>query len=132
MLLLSHSFFRIPSLSEDAPFPFLTESKFAPVYYHKTRKEGLQCKECHDSKIVRDIKDNSFKLVRWEKAEMKNVEGVIPALDGMKWDLVYLDRQDSSWIPLKNPAEPLLKYSGYCTPLTKEQFGKLSMAQGGQ
>lgn len=102
---------------------------FAPVYYHSIKKEGRQCKDCHDSKIIRDIKKNEFRLVRWEKGEMKNVEGVIPVLDGMKWNLVYLGRKDTTWIPLENPAEPLLNYSGYCTPLTQEQFGKLSKAQ---
>ena len=103
---------------------------FAPVYYHSIKKQGRQCKECHDSKIVRDIKDRAFKPVRWEKGAMKNVEGVIPVVDGMMWNLVYLARKDTAWIPLTDPAEPLLNYSGYCTPLTHEQFGKLSKAQG--
>jgi hypothetical protein len=103
---------------------------FAPAYYHSIKKEGRQCRECHDSRIVRDIKNRTFKLVRWENGEMKNVEGVIPVLDGWKWDLVYLDRKDTTWIPLKNPAEPLLNYSGSCAPLTQEQFAKLLKAQG--
>ncbi|MDH4222029.1 MAG: hypothetical protein OEV55_00670 [candidate division Zixibacteria bacterium] len=48
---------------------------------------------------------------------------------GMKWNLVYLDRKDTTWVPLKNPEEPLLNYSGYCSPITKEQFENLVKAR---
>jgi len=103
---------------------------FAPVFSHSTGKEGRKCGECHDSKIVRDMNKNKFKLVKWENGGMKNVEGVIPVLDGFKWDLVYLDRIDTTWVPLEKPEEPLLNYSGYSSPITREQFDKLARAQG--
>ena len=103
---------------------------FAPTFSHSIKKEGRKCQECHDSKIIRDIRKNKFRLVRWEKNTMKNVEGVIPVLDGMEWNLVYLDRKDTTWVPLKNPQKPLLNYSGYCSPLTKEQFEKLVKTKG--
>ncbi len=98
---------------------------FAPSFSHSIKKEGRKCQECHNSKIIKDIKDDKFNLVKWEKDEMKNIEGVIPVLEGMKWNLVYLDRVDTVWVPLKNPAKPLINYSGYCSPITPEQFGKL-------
>jgi hypothetical protein len=101
----------------------------APSYSHVITKKARKCEECHNSKIVQDISKNKFKMVRWENGTMKNVEGVIPVLDGMKWDLVYLDRKDTAWIPLSNPAEPLLNYSGYCTPITQEQFRKIENKQ---
>lgn len=101
----------------------------APTFGHTITKKARRCEECHDSKIVQDIKNNKLKMVKWEKGKMRNVEGVIPVLDGMKWDLVFLDRKDTTWIPLTNPAEPLMNYSGYCTPITKEQFGKIETKQ---
>lgn len=103
---------------------------FAPTFSHSIKKEGRKCGECHDSRIVKDIKNESFRAVRWENGAMKNVEGVIPVLEGMDWKLVYLDRTDTTWIPLENPPAPLLNYSGSCQPITHEQFAKLSIPRG--
>jgi hypothetical protein len=107
-----------------------TMMTFAPSFPHSIQKGGRQCRECHDTKIVQEIKKGTFRFVRWENNTIRNIEGVIPVLDGMKGDLMYLDRKDTMWIPLQNPSEPLLNYSGYCTPMTPEQFEKLTHSQG--
>ena len=105
---------------------------FAPNFAHSIKKEGRKCQECHGSRIVRDIKDGSFRMVRWEGGAMKNEEGVIPVLEGFDWKLVYLDRVDSTWVPLTDPPKPLLNYSGYSGPITREQFEKLLAPQTGR
>jgi hypothetical protein len=58
------------------------------------------------------------------------VQGVIPILEGMKWNVPCLNYEESKWIPLASPAEPLLNYSGFCTPLTRSQFAKLETGRG--
>ena len=98
---------------------------FAPYFSHSIKKEGRKCSECHNSPIIRAIKKNNFVLATWEKNELKNAQGVIPVLDGMKWNLVYFNYENGKWIPLQNPPDPLKNYSGFCSPLTREQFSKL-------
>jgi hypothetical protein len=105
---------------------------FAPTFSHSIKKEGRKCNECHNSKIVQDMKKRDFRLVRWENGKLTNVEGIIPVLAGMNWNLVYFDRKDSTWVPLDHPAEPLLNYSGYSSPITQEQFDKLIQPDGKQ
>jgi hypothetical protein len=102
---------------------------FAPSFSHSIKKEGRKCEECHKTTVGQDINKNKFKLVKWENGQLKNAEGVVPVFDPLNWSMVYLDRKDTTWIPLNNPAEPLLNYSGYCTPLTREQFDKLLQAR---
>lgn len=99
---------------------------FAPAFSHSIKKDGKKCADCHGSQIVKDIAVNKFRLTRWENNEMKGAEGVIPVLEGFNWNLVYLNWIDSSWTRIENPPEPLLNYSGYCTPITKQQFLKLT------
>lgn len=102
---------------------------FAPAFAHSITKTGRGCLDCHDSRIVRTLQQKRLRLTEWKGGRLKNVEGVIPVLDGIQWDLVYLTRTDSVWVPLKNPEPPLLNYSGYCSPITTEQFARLTQAQ---
>jgi hypothetical protein len=97
----------------------------APSFNHSIKKQGRNCSDCHKSQIVKDISKNKFFPIRWEKGAVKNVEGVIPVLEGMKWNIAFLTKKDDQWTPLQNPEQPLLNYSGYCTPLTQTQFDKL-------
>lgn len=101
---------------------------FAPSFPHFVMKEGRKCEECHDTQIIEDIKKNKFYPIAFENGELKNVNGVIPVLEGMKWNFVYLNYDGGKWIPIENPAEPLINYSGYSSPLTRDQFGKLEKA----
>jgi len=101
---------------------------FGPAFPHFVMKEGRKCEECHDSQIVRDIIKNKFHPVVYEKGEVMNVSGVIPVLEGLKWNFVYLNYIDGKWVPIEETGEPLLNYSGYSSPLTPEQFKKLEKA----
>jgi len=101
---------------------------FAPSFSHFVIKEGRACDECHDTQIVRDIKMDQFKPVVFEEGQLKSISGIIPVLDGMKWDLVFLDYKDGKWTPIEHSVEPLIHYSGYCNPLTIDQFSKLEKA----
>lgn len=105
---------------------------FAPAFSHAIKKDGRKCAECHDTHITKDINDGKFTLASWENGKMKTAEGVIPVIDVLKWNLVFLDKIDTIWVPLENPPEPLLNFSGYCTPLTQSQVGKLNKSVGGK
>ncbi|MCX6164212.1 MAG: hypothetical protein NTU73_05020, partial [Ignavibacteriae bacterium] len=85
---------------------------FAPAFSHSVIKEGRKCAECHNSQIVKEINEGKFTFARWENNSMKGVEGVIPVIDVLKWNIDFLDRVDSTWIPLENQPELLLNYSG--------------------
>jgi len=102
----------------------------APTFSHSITREGRQCRDCHGTKIVRDLASNTFVPVRWENGKAINVEGVIPVLEGMKWNVPYLNYENGKWVPIANPGEPLLNYSAFCTPLTRAQFAKLEKAPG--
>ena len=78
------------------------------------------------------MKKNTFKPFWWGKDTVMNVQGVIPVLEGMKWNIVYLTRKDGKWMPLEKPEEPLINFSGYCTPLNQTQFDKLVSVGGGK
>lgn len=103
---------------------------FAPVFSHSISREGRKCGECHGTQIVQDIKAGRFVPVRWDKDEVTNIQGVIPVLEGMRWNIPYLNYENGKWVPIANPAEPLLNYSGFCTPLTREQLAKLEKVRG--
>jgi hypothetical protein len=102
----------------------------APTFSHSITREGRKCRDCHGTKIVRDLASNTFVPVRWENGKATNVQGVIPVLEGMKWNVPYLNYENGKWVPIETPVEPLLNYSGFCTPLTREQFAKLEKAPG--
>jgi len=101
----------------------------APYFSHSIKKAGRNCPECHSTSIVNDIRKNRFTPFKWENDQVRQITGVIPVLEGMKWDLIYLDYQQGQWSLISTPSEPLLNYSGYCTPLSGQQFEKLARAQ---
>jgi hypothetical protein len=98
---------------------------FAKTFGHSIIRQGRKCGDCHGSTIVNEIAGNKFRMTRWENDSLKNSKGVIPVLEGYNWNLVFLDKTGDKWIPLKSTSEPLLNYSGYCSPITKDQFEKL-------
>jgi len=101
---------------------------FAPAFPHFVMKEGRKCEECHNTQIIKDIKENKFYPIVFEKGELKNVNGVIPVLEGMKWNFVYLNYDEGKWVPIEHPVKPLINYSGYSSPLSRDQFSKLEKA----
>jgi hypothetical protein len=98
---------------------------FAKTFTHSILKNGRKCPECHNSGIVKNMQSGKFKLVKWKNDSMINVNGVIPVLQDYDMQLVFLDRKDDKWIPLENPPAPLINYSGYCSPITRDQFEKM-------
>lgn len=97
----------------------------APYFPHSIRKQGRARRECHGTAIVREVKQGAFVPFAWKDGDVASVEGVIPVVEGMKWKVVFLDRQDDKWTPLADAAEPLVNFSGFCTPLSREQLAKL-------
>ncbi|MGB7062533.1 MAG: hypothetical protein WBF13_09320, partial [Candidatus Zixiibacteriota bacterium] len=102
---------------------------YAPHFSHSIMKEGRVCSECHGTKIAKRLAKKKQKLTWYEKGELQSVKGVIPVVDG-KLDLLFLDRKDGEWIPLKNAPSPVVQYSGYGTPLSDEQLKKLAQRMG--
>lgn len=105
---------------------------FAPSFPHSIMKEGRKCRDCHATPVLQEIKTGVLKPVFWENGALKNANGIIPVAEGLKWDFVFLNYINGRWVPLEKPAEPLLNYSGYCKPITKEQLAKLAKPQSGK
>lgn len=100
---------------------------FAPSFPHGIMKEGRSCDACHATPILEQMKKGQLTLVRYENGELRNIEGLVPVLEEWAWNFAFLDYKDGEWVPLENPAAPLVHFSGYSTPLTRDQFGKLSL-----
>jgi len=98
---------------------------FAKSFGHSIKKQGRTCNECHRTKIIEAISEKTFNLTWWENDSLKNSTGVIPVLEGYDWNLVYLNYENGKWIPFIPSADPLLNYSGFCSPISQEQFDKL-------
>jgi hypothetical protein len=103
---------------------------FAPTFPHSTMREGRSCRECHDTQITREMAGKNFRLVEWKDGTITNVKGVIPVVDGTNWGLVFLGKENDQWVPLEKPEPPLMNYSGYCSPITADQFKKLAVGRG--
>jgi hypothetical protein len=101
---------------------------FAPQHSHSIMKEGRKCKDCHDTEVLKEIQKGTLKLT-WldEKGNLKNIKGVIPVVEGVKYEGVYFDYKNGEWIPINNPEKPLMQYAGYGKPLTKEQLNKMKL-----
>ncbi|OGF61971.1 MAG: hypothetical protein A2Y62_20845 [Candidatus Fischerbacteria bacterium RBG_13_37_8] len=98
---------------------------FGPKFTHDVRKEGRKCDDCHNAELLKKVKDNKLVLATYEKDEMKNVEGVIPVVDGFNWNLFWLNLENEKWVLITNAPAPIVRYSRYCTPLTQEQLDKM-------
>lgn len=101
---------------------------FAPSFPHSIMKKGRGCEECHDTPIIRALKKGQFKPIWYETGELKNVQGIIPVLEGQEWNFVFLNFERGRWIPIEEPSPPLINYAGYCAPLTSDQLAKLEKA----
>ncbi len=75
------------------------------------------------------MRAGTFKPVVWENGILKNAAGIIPVLDGFDWKFVFLNYVNGKWVPIENPAKPLLNYSGYSQPITKDQLARLVQPQ---
>jgi hypothetical protein len=102
---------------------------FAPSFSHLVMKQGRKCGDCHAAPLLQEMKKGTFKPVVWEKNDLKNATGIIPVLDGFKWNFVFLNYSQGQWSPIERSAEPLLNFSGFSAPITQEQFAKLARPQ---
>jgi hypothetical protein len=98
---------------------------FAPSFPHWVMKRGRTCEACHNTPVLQAMKKKTFKPVTFENGALKNISGILPVLAGQKWNFVFLNYVQGGWVPIEDPAEPLVNYAGYSAPLTREQFEKL-------
>lgn len=47
-----------------------------------------------------------------------------------KLDLVFMERKDGEWLPIKNASPPVVQYSAYGTPISEAQLKKLAQRMG--
>jgi hypothetical protein len=102
---------------------------FGRSFSHSVVKQGRACAECHGTKNVAALAENRLRLMEWENGTIKTVQGVIPVADGARWNAVFIDRKGDQWVRLEGAAEPLIQYSAYCTPLSREQLARMRAAR---
>ncbi len=103
---------------------------FAPQNSHSIMKQGRKCNDCHGTDIVKQIEKGTLRLTWLENSVVKNVKGVIPVVDGVKYECVYQNHENGKWMPIENPPAPMIHYVGYGTPLTKAQLNKMAQLMG--
>ena len=110
--------------------PNKTFLMFAPHMSHAVTKQGRKCDSCHGTEIAKKVvKDKKLKLTWLENGKLKNLKGVIPVVKGVEYECAYQDLKDGKWVPLKNPANPVVQYAAYGKPLTKDQLETLAEHQ---
>ena len=75
------------------------------------------------------MKKKKLDLTWFENGELKSVKGVIPIVED-KLNFVFLDRKEGEWAAIKNHPAPLIQFTKYGQPLTKEQLDKLVKGKG--
>ncbi len=100
---------------------------FAPQNSHSIMRGGRTCGECHGTDIVRQALGAKVKLTWLENNELRNLKGVIPVVEGVSYDCVYQNYKDGKWFPIDSPPPPMIQYSGYGKPLTKEQLKRMAV-----
>lgn len=103
---------------------------FAPSFPHWVMAEGRDCDDCHHTPLLRSLRGNDFRPVVFKDGRLENVKGIVPVLEGLNWNFVFLDYDQGRWTPLVKPEPPLINYAGYCSPLTRAQLDKLDKPQG--
>ncbi|MBE0568423.1 MAG: hypothetical protein IH577_01950 [Deltaproteobacteria bacterium] len=102
---------------------------FAPQFSHSVKKDGTRCEECHGTAIVGEILKERITISWLEDGKERNLKGVIPVVDGVRYHLVYQNYDKGTWTVIANPPAPKVQYVGYGTPLSKEQVRKLANPQ---
>ncbi|NIM98945.1 MAG: hypothetical protein GTO24_12945 [candidate division Zixibacteria bacterium] len=92
-------------------------------------KKRRMCGECHATKTVKKLKKGKLKLTWFEKCQQRSSEGVISVVHG-KLGLVFTERKDGGWLPVKNALPPVVRHSAYGTPILEEQLKKLAQEMG--
>jgi hypothetical protein len=102
---------------------------FAPSFPHLVMKQGRACDECHGTAVLRAAGTAGFTPIRWNNGKLDSVRGVVPVVDGVKWSFPLLDYVDGKWVPIATPPDMLINFAGFCSPLTREQLGRLEKKQ---
>ena len=102
---------------------------FAPHMSHSIMNEGRACDDCHGTEIMKQAKKGKMVLTWMEAGKVQNLKGVIPVVDNVDYECVYLDLEDDKWIPIEKPAKPVYHYPAFGTPLTKKQLENLAAPQ---
>ena len=102
---------------------------FAPQFSHSVSKQGKKCEDCHNNSNVEKINSGTIDLTWLENGKVEQVKGVIPVVDGVKYNSVYQNYYNGNWTPIKNPQDPKVQYVSFGTPLTKEQLKRLTVPQ---
>jgi hypothetical protein len=102
---------------------------FAPHMSHSITKDGRKCDACHGTDIANQVQKGKVTLTWLENGKVKNLKGVIPVADGVDYNCVYQDRKDEKWVPIRNPADPVLHYAAFGMPLSKKQIESLVKGQ---
>jgi len=106
-----------------------TMISLAPSFAHSITKKGLACEACHASANVLAVKNGTLAPLAWKDGDLSAVEGVIPVVEGMTWNLVFLGREGDRWVPLEKPEPPLVNFAGYSSPLSRDQLARLERPQ---
>jgi len=102
---------------------------FAPQFSHSVSKEGKKCEECHNTENVKNVNKGRINLTWLEDEKIEQVKGVIPVVDGVQYNSVFQNYESGKWTVIKNPEIPKVQYTGFGSPLTKDQLNKLLKAQ---
>ncbi len=102
---------------------------FAPQFSHSVSKEGKKCEACHNTANDKEIKKGSINLTWLDSNKVKQINGVIPVVDGVQYNSVFQNFANGTWTPISDPQQPKVQYVNFGTPLSKEQLNKLLISQ---
>jgi hypothetical protein len=97
-----------------------------PAFGHKIVKEGRTCAECHGTANVKAVAGGSFVLSRFERGELTTATGIVPVSNPAAWKIAFLTKDGAKWVPLANAKAPIVAFSGFSSPLTKDQLARLA------
>lgn len=95
---------------------------FAPQFSHSVMSEGAACEDCHATDIVKQVRRKKVGLSWLEEGQERNLKGIIPVVEGIRYTCVYQNYDNGTWTPISDPPAPKVQYVGYGTPLTKKQL----------
>jgi hypothetical protein len=99
---------------------------YVPYYTHSVAPEGRACNDCHlNPAVIKIQKGEKVPVVDFKNGQLITWKGVVPVVDG-KLDWVFLNRTKQGWEPVPTDEDPKVQFAAYGSPLTKEQFQKLT------
>ncbi len=101
---------------------------FAPQFSHSVYK-GAKCEDCHATDNVKQVQKGSIALTWVKDGKMENVKGIVPVVDGVRYNNTYENFSGGTWTPIVNTETSKVQYVGFGSPLTKEQMEKLEKPQ---